>query len=101
MKITLGAALLLLAACTTTAESEPPAAASGEPAAGQDCNAEGLHDLVGRPATAELGAEALQRSHARTLRWIRPNSMITMDYSVQRLNINLDAQDRAESFTCG
>jgi hypothetical protein len=28
----------------------------------QDCNADGLQDLVGRPATAELGAEALRRS---------------------------------------
>ena len=97
-----GAALLLLAvACTMTAEGEPPAGGSAEPAAGQDCNVEGLHDLVGRPATAELGAEALRRSHARTMRWIRPGDVVTMDYSPQRLNINLDAQGRVERFTCG
>ena len=95
------AALALLAACATTTEGEPPAGGPAELAAGEDCNADALQDLVGRPATAELGAEALQRSHSRTLRWVRPNSVITMDYSAQRLNINLDAQDRVERFTCG
>ena len=101
MKRITAAVLILLAACASTTEGEPPAGGPAEPAAGQECNADGLQDLVGRPATAELGAEALQRSHARTLRWVRPNSVITMDYSAQRLNINLDAQDRVERFTCG
>ena len=101
MKRIVGPALLLLAACTTTAEGEPPAGGSGEPVAGRDCNADGQQDLVGRPATAELGAEALRRSHSRTLRWIRPGDAVTMDYSPQRLNINLDAQGRVERFNCG
>lgn len=101
MKIRGIALLLLLAACTATADGEPPAGGSGEPAAGQDCSVDGLQDLVGRPATAELGAEALRRSHSRTLRWIRPGDAVTMDYSPQRLNINLDAQGRVERFTCG
>ena len=102
MKRFTGAALLLLAAaCTMTAEGEPPASGSGEPAAGRDCNTDGLQDLVGRPATAELGAEALRRSHSRTIRWIRPGDAVTMDYSPQRLNINLDAQGRVERFNCG
>ena len=65
------------------------------------CNAGRLSDLVGRPATAELGAEALRRSGALRLRWIRPGDVVTMDFSPQRLNVHLDAGGRVERFACG
>ena len=102
MKIIMGAALLLLAAaCTTTPEGEPPALHHDDPDGEYTCNAEGLQDLVGRPATAELGADAQQRSHSRTVRWIRPGDAVTMDFREDRLNINLDAQAQVERFNCG
>ena len=65
------------------------------------CDAGGLEDLVGRPATADLGGEALRRSGARTLRWIRPGDAVTMDFRDDRLNIHLDAQHRVERLACG
>lgn len=65
------------------------------------CNAEGLGDLVGRPATQELGAEALRRSGAKLLRWIRPGDVVTMEYRADRLNIHLDEANRVERFRCG
>jgi hypothetical protein len=65
------------------------------------CRAEGLDDLVGRTATPALGSEALRRSGARVLRWIRPGDVVTMDYSLERLNISLGAQNRVERFHCG
>ena len=38
-------------------------------------------DLVGKPGTAELGAEALNAHRARSaLRWIQPGTMVTMDF---------------------
>jgi hypothetical protein len=83
--------LALAAAACATAPDEP----SGT------CDADRLGDLVGREATAELGAEAMRRSGARTLRWIRPGDAVTMDFSPNRLNLNLDAQGRLERATCG
>jgi hypothetical protein len=80
----------LVAACTTVPDQSLGA-----------CRAEGLNALVGRPATAELGAEAMRRSGATRLRWIRPGDMVTMDYSESRLNIHLDSQNRVERFACG
>ena len=86
------AALLTIGCATTDQESSPPP---------EGCDATGLADLTGRPASQELGAEALRRSGARTVRWIRPGDAVTMDYRSDRLNISLDAAGRVEGFNCG
>ena len=91
-------ALLALTGCATMTESEPPPPVAGAEGA---CSTEALRDLIGRTATAELGAEALRRSGARTIRWIQPGQMITMDYSPARLNIRLDEKNAVLSFDCG
>ena len=98
MKILLAAPLLVGMACAAVPPEEDSTAAG---AAGYHCSAELLADLIGRPATQELGAEALRRSHSRSLRWIRPGDVVTMDYSESRLNIHLDGQGRVERFNCG
>jgi len=85
-------AALAVAGCAAAA---PPPALSGR------CHADNLGDLVGRPADAALGADAMRRSGATRLRWIRPGDMVTMDYSAQRLDVHLDAQGRVDHFTCG
>ena len=84
------AGLGLLAACATVPDRSLGA-----------CRAEGLDDLVGRPATGELGAEAMRRSGATRPRWIQPGDAVTMDYSESRLNIHLDAGNRVERLACG
>ena len=68
---------------------------------GYTCNAEGLGDLIGREATSALGAEAVRRSGSRTMRWIRPGDVVTMDYREDRLNIHLDERGRVQRFACG
>jgi hypothetical protein len=95
----LAAFLPLTAACATVPAEGGPPEESGNGAA--VCNSSALGDLIGRAASQELGAEALRRSGARRLRWIRPGDIVTMDYSPQRLNIRLDARNRVESFDCG
>ena len=90
----LGAVLLTTMACATAPNDEAPA----EPGS---CRSEGLGGLVGRQATSELGGEAMRRSGARRLRWIRPGDAVTMDYSPERLNIHLDGRNRVERFACG
>ena len=75
--------------------------ATAPPEPSGQCDAGRLSGLVGRPATAALGAEAQRLSGAARLRWIRPGDMVTMDFSPHRLNIHLDAQNRVERFACG
>ena len=90
-------------ACTAVpSEGEPSSETPREVgASGYRCRAESVRDLVGRAATQELGAEALRRSGARTLRWIRPGDVVTMDYREDRLNVRLDTRNNVETFTCG
>lgn len=93
----LAATLFLSAAgCATL-----PADDVGPGPARERCDASGLQSLVGRTATVELGAEAMRRSGARSLRWIQPGDAVTMDYRFDRLNVHLDDRNRVERFTCG
>ena len=98
MRILLAALLPVTMACAAM-----PAEDEAEPVGGSGhrCDASTLGNLVGRDATQALGAEALRRSGARVLRWIRPGDVVTMDYSEQRLNIHLDARGRVDRFACG
>lgn len=98
MRTILSAALAATAACATTAAGDEPEQVVGVEGS---CSAEALADLAGQAATQELGSEALRRSGARALRWIRPGDAVTMDYRTDRLNVHLDAQGRVERFACG
>jgi hypothetical protein len=98
MKMMLAALLPLTMACTAVPAEEEPEPVGGS---GHRCDASTLGHLVGRDATQALGAEALRRSGARALRWIRPGDAVTMDYREDRLNIHLDGRNRVERFACG
>jgi hypothetical protein len=76
-------------------DDTPPVGGDGR------CEADAAQSLVGRPATADLGAEALRLTGARALRWIQPGQAVTMDYRADRLNIKLDGENRVEEITCG
>ena len=93
-KAALGALLTLGTACTTL----PPAAAADEeqvPVHGETgyrCNERPAQHLVGRPATAELGAEAQRLTGARTFRLLRPRDIVTREFGEDLVNVNLDAR---------
>ena len=86
--------LALLGAC---AAAQPPLAHGR----GAVCNADGLTDLIGQAASADLGAQALERSGARTLRWIQPGTAVTMDYRQDRLDIHIDEHNVVTRLSCG
>ncbi|MES3153013.1 I78 family peptidase inhibitor [Sphingomonas faeni] len=97
MRIVLVAALLASAGCTPIEmRGEKPVPAPIAAA----CNADSLGDLVGKRAS-DARADVMQtRSGARTLRWIAPNTAVTMDFRPDRLNVYVDAKGRIERFTC-
>jgi hypothetical protein len=91
---------LSVAACTTMAADEPPPVVHGE-TPGYQCRSEGLEAFVGRDATAEAGGEILAKSGAKTLRWLMPNQVITMEYHMDRVNVLIGANNKIERVNCG
>ncbi|HEX8526304.1 I78 family peptidase inhibitor [Allosphingosinicella sp.] len=90
------ASAMASAACTT-----PPLEENGLPSSGTaSCNADSLGDLVGRQRSEALGAEALRRSGAATLRWIPPDAVITQDLRSDRINVDLDSRGRVTGLRC-
>lgn len=87
--------LALLSACATTGEPIATAGASGK------CNSDALASYVGKEVTAELGAELLAKSGARTLRWGAPGMAMTMDYREDRLTVSYDEAMIITSARCG
>lgn len=94
------AATLILAtgACMTPTGGDEVPVHGGS---GHRCDASRAQSLVGQQATAELGARAVALTGARTIRWIQPGQVVTMDYREDRLNISLDARNRVEQVSCG
>lgn len=85
------AALLLgLAACDLALPEPPPGPA---PTA---CGAPALQGLVGQDA-----AVLHSMTFAVQVRIIRPGDMVTEDYSEQRLNIEVDANEKISRVYCG
>ncbi|HYC94621.1 MAG TPA: I78 family peptidase inhibitor [Sphingomicrobium sp.] len=91
-------ALLPLAACTVatsdaTADSVPPPLAT--------CRNDALSQFIGQPASQELGQRMLRASGARIIRWVPKGGVITMDFSPERLTVQLDGSNRVERASCG
>lgn len=90
--------LPLLAACAGAGgegPAAPPAVAEGP------CRNEGLDRFVGQTASANLGAELLKLSGARTLRWGAPGMAMTMDFRADRLTVSYDGKMAITSARCG
>ena len=60
------------------------------------CGADRLQAYVGQPVSLLPNTDP-----SVTRRIIRPGDAVTEDFSLQRLNVRLDAQDRITSLTCG
>ena len=90
-------AALTLAACATTA-AEPPI---GERSGGT-CRTDRLGRYIGQPANVDVAAAILRDSGARTLRWTGPGMAVTMDFRLDRINVDLEQSlSRIVGFSCG
>lgn len=75
-------------------EAAPPAT---DPMPVEDaCGASGLQDLVGQSAKK---LEVMR--FAKTVRVIRPGMAVTMDYSAERLNIEINEAEVISRVSCG
>jgi hypothetical protein len=98
MRAAIAAAMLPLAACATLpAEGEEPPVR--EPA--NTCNDVLGENYLGQRATAALGSEIAAATHATALRWIPPNSVVTMEYAFGRVSVAYDQDMRITRVTCG
>jgi hypothetical protein len=86
-----------LSACAAT---PPPGEFPVRGASAYVCHGEALGQYVGQAATAELGAQMLRATGARTLRWVAHGMMITMEFSPERLTVFLAADNRVERASC-
>lgn len=87
-KLVIFAPLLMLAACQTST----PEQTQNDDA----CGANRHQSLIGTPET-DLNKSAL----GRNTRIIHPDSVMTMDYSAQRLNVYVDKEGKVSRVTCG
>jgi hypothetical protein len=92
-------AALLAAGCSSTADQSEPAAKPADPA--QGCTSSAVEHLKGKAATAELLEQARQQAGASTARILTPNSVVTLEYNGQRLNLNVDDQRVITRVSCG
>ena len=98
MRLILAIALLPLAACTV---AESHQTGDGLPPLPAECRSEVLAQFVGQLASQQLGDRMLAASGARTIRWVPKGGMVTMDFSPQRLTVQLDGSNRVERANCG
>ncbi len=72
-----------------------------QPAQAGGCNLQAVQDLLGQRGTEALTEQARQRSGARRARMYGPGDMVTRDYDLQRLNLELDDTGRVARIFCG
>jgi hypothetical protein len=93
---------LILAGCapaTPPAEgNQMPNEQAPEPGS---CDAAKAQSLVGKQESAGIAEQARQQSGARTVRWLRPGQIVTMEYRDDRLSLQLDAQGKIIAIRCG
>jgi hypothetical protein len=65
------------------------------------CDPAKVQSLVGRPADTQTVARALKLSNSSSIRVVRPGDPISMDYSSDRITIEIGDDNRIVRLTCG
>ncbi|TNJ32686.1 I78 family peptidase inhibitor [Arenimonas terrae] len=110
--LSLLAALLLSACATPASEADAGAAAGPETpvttpaspapeAPAMTCSADKVQWTLGQVADEALVAKARIQSGAERMRVIKPGMAVTMDYREDRLNLDVDADNKVTRAHCG
>ncbi len=91
---------LALGACATQATSGDTAAAPPS-GAGARCDAAAVQSAIGQQATPEAIEQARKDAGADTVRTLKPNQPITMEYLQGRLNLVVDDSNTIAEARCG
>jgi hypothetical protein len=91
---------MCIAGCTTGASDQGGASSRPNVVPPGGCDAERAARYVGRPAD-EVAEEARAAAGARTVRIVRPNQHVTMDFRPDRLNLETDAAAIVVKLRCG
>jgi len=60
-----------------------------------------LNSFIGQPASVDLAARLMTAARAPKLRWVAAGQTVTIEPHARRLTVQLDAQNRVLSMTCG
>jgi len=93
----LAALVLVLAGCAARPAPETQAA----PALPGGCDASKAQFAVGHAPGLAIQDQARERSGARMIRALRPGQLVTMEYSAERLTLELDASGTVVRVRCG
>ncbi len=91
------AGALALSGCATVTAEETPTAQDLSDAA---CSAEAGQRFIGQKATAEVGAQLLEATGARELRWVPPRTAVTMDFRPDRLTVSYNDEMIITQVSC-
>lgn len=112
--IATAALLLALSACTKPAPEEQDEALNQSQQAAQaaaapaettpppgTCDASQVQGLVGQAYTEAMQAQAKEDAGASTVRVLKPNQPVTMEFIGERLNIEIDEKGSVSGVRCG
>ena len=60
-----------------------------------------LNGFIGKPASVDLAARLMTAARAPKLRWVAAGQSVRIEPDAHRLTVQLDAQNRVLSMTCG
>ncbi|QFT78832.1 I78 family peptidase inhibitor [Erythrobacter sp. THAF29] len=97
-------AAFALLGCTSEYGASEPVDSTPEPIekpVTHRCDPAPVQHHVGHDATQAIGEAILNESGAKTLRWGPPDSVWTMDYREDRVNVRYDRDMKITAVTCG
>lgn len=91
---------LALAACTSAPAQDMREGYPARQPVG-DCVDREAQGHLGHRASSETGQQLLVITGARELRWVPPNTAVTMDFRADRLTVHYDENMRITRISCG
>ncbi|MET0308618.1 MAG: I78 family peptidase inhibitor [Sphingomonas sp.] len=71
------------------------------PGPARQCNADRLDRFVGQQRSPRIAERAKRASGARTVRWLEPGTVTTMEFRADRLSLTVNERGRITGARCG